>query len=69
MNVSVVLNHMTGVFTTKEAGTGGSVADTVNSNYPGVPYTKEDFNQPTCPIVDENNELQVTHPPLQILDL
>lgn len=58
--VSVVLNHMTGVYTTKEVGTGGSTADTVNFNYPAVPYTKEDFNQPACPILDENNERQVT---------
>lgn len=52
--VDVILNHMTRVYTQQEIGTGGSPADTVKMSYPAVPYTEDDFNQPTCPIVDED---------------
>lgn len=49
----MILNHMTKVYTKREVGTGGSPANTVELNYPGVPYTQEDFNQPACPIADD----------------
>lgn len=42
---------MTKAYTQQEKGTGGTPADTIKLDYPGVPYTQEDFNQPSCPIV------------------
>lgn len=47
--VDVVLNHMTGnsVYGT---GTGGSTFDARNLDFPGVPYSRSDFNdENTCP--------------------
>lgn len=57
--VDVVLNHMTGSSSSKAVGVGGSGADTINFNYPAVPYTKDDFHTPRCGISDYDNPVEV----------
>lgn len=49
---------MTGTWS-ENVGTGGSTADFANWDYPGVPYTKEDFNSPICTVEDYDNATEV----------
>lgn len=50
----VVFNHMCGGDAGVNYGTAGSYADAGNYNFPGVPYTRDQFNVPkgTCPSGD-----------------
>lgn len=57
--VDVILNHMTGSSTSYALGVGGSTADTLNFDYPAVPYTKDDFHTPTCSISNYDNPEEV----------
>ena len=40
----MVLNHMTGDWSSGTPGTGGSSFDTSSKSYPAVPYSTYDFN-------------------------
>ncbi|VVD04703.1 unnamed protein product [Leptidea sinapis] len=45
--VDAIINHMTGTWN-ENVGTGGSTANFGNWDYPGVPYSRNDFNWPQC---------------------
>ncbi|XP_050666679.1 alpha-amylase 4N-like isoform X4 [Leptidea sinapis] len=47
--VDAIINHMTGTWN-ENVGTGGSTANFGNWDYPGVPYSRNDFNWPQCEI-------------------
>ncbi|XP_055837480.1 alpha-amylase A-like [Episyrphus balteatus] len=51
----VVFNHMAAL---SGRGTGGSLSDPDNNNFPAVPYTAEDFH-PTCSLKDYSNPKEV----------
>lgn len=53
---------MTASFESNEQGTGASFADTEEFYYPEVPYTREDFNQPTCTINNWKDPIKVSCP-------
>jgi alpha-amylase len=55
--VDVLPNHMA-ADQANAVGTGGSVADTFNRNFPAVPFTDSDFNR-RCEILDWNDSVQV----------
>lgn len=55
--VDVVFNHMTGDHKVA-LGTGNSVANTYNREYPAVPYIRADFH-PTCAINDYQDPVNV----------
>lgn len=52
--VEVVLNHMCPVHDFPIVGTGWSTANPATLDYPAVPYTKDDFNEP-CEIEKWND--------------
>lgn len=52
----VVINHMTAI---NGIGTAGSTADPSIRDYPGVPYSDNDFNSPMCGIQNYQDPLQV----------
>lgn len=51
----IVINHMTGG---DGQGTAGNSASATNNDYPGVPYTNDDFH-PTCDITNWNDSTNV----------
>jgi alpha-amylase len=55
--VDVLINHMTGDHD-NIVGTGGSTANTVQRNFPAVPWTPADFNT-RCTIVNWNDPAEV----------
>lgn len=56
--VDIVFNHMTGE-KGKILGTGGTTADVDKLDYPGIPYTSDDFHHPICPINNYDNPFEV----------
>lgn len=49
---------MTGTWV-ENVGTGGSLVTFEEWDFPGVPYTKADFNQPICDIGTYHNATEV----------
>lgn len=56
--VDIVFNHMTGK-RGKIVGTGGTTADVDKLEYPGIPYSADDFHFPACIINNYNNPSEV----------
>lgn len=52
----IVINHMTAI---NGVGTAGSTSDPENRNYPGVPFSDEDFHNPMCGIQNYADPIQV----------
>lgn len=46
--VDVVINHMSGGWPNGTIGTGGTTFNYYTESYPGVPYSKLDFNDKNC---------------------
>ncbi|XP_076759059.1 alpha-amylase [Xylocopa sonorina] len=55
--VDALLNHMSGNWQNAR-GTGGSVANTFNEDYPAVPYTAQNFHKP-CAVNNYNDPTNV----------
>lgn len=65
--MDVVLNHMTATYSEIKTAYAGSKVDTVNFEYPAVPYTKADFHE-SC-LISEMDVETVSNPLLNTFQL